>query len=68
MTEDELVAAILEHGQDDPARAAVVRIIARIGELRPLLAFGGPLGAVYAAEISGLEYALRLLEEAPSAS
>lgn len=59
MTQDELVDRILEHA----APAAVARIRARVAELEPLLAFGGGLGAVYAAEIAGLRYALGLLQE-----
>jgi hypothetical protein len=61
VTERELVDAILVH--EDAATLAVARIRARIAELEPLLAFGGGLGAVYAAEIAGLRYALGLLEE-----
>lgn len=65
MTERELVDAILEHGAHDAAELACDRIRARILELEPLLAFGGPLGAVYAAEIMGLRYALDLIEDGP---
>lgn len=65
--ERELVRAILAH-QEEPeedhrAELAALRIRARIAELKPLVAFGGALGAVYAAEVLGLEYGLRLLEE-----
>lgn len=65
MTERELVDAILEHGATNAADLACDRLRARILELEPLLAFGGPLGAVYAAEIMGLRYALDLLEDGP---
>jgi hypothetical protein len=61
VSEDQLVDAILAHQADVAAEHAVRRIHARIGELEPLLAFGGSLGAVYAAEIQGLRFALELL-------
>lgn len=61
MSEDQLVDAILAH-QPPAAELAVARIRARIAELEPLLAFGGGLGAVYAAELHGLRYALELLQ------
>lgn len=61
-TEEDLVDAILAHQADEAAEYAVRRIHARIGELQPLLGFGGSLGAVYAAEIQGLRFALELLE------
>lgn len=60
MSEDQLVDAILAH-QPLAAELAVERIRARIAELQPLQAFGGSLGAVYAAECQGLRYALELL-------
>lgn len=62
--EAQLVEAILAHQAPDTlsAELAVARIRARIAELEPLLAFGGGLGAVYAAEIAGLRFALELLD------
>lgn len=65
--ERELVEAILAHAEDQRAANVVRRITARIAELEPLQAFGGSLGAVYAAEAAGLRYALELLE-APAAA
>lgn len=62
MSEDQLVDAILAHADEDASALAVSRIRARIAELEPLLAFGGSLGAVYAAECAGLRFALELLE------
>jgi hypothetical protein len=64
MTDRELADAILFHATP-AALPAVRRLRARIAELQPLQAFGGGLGAVYAAEIAGLRYALELLEEDP---
>lgn len=64
VTEEELVDSILFHATP-AALPAVRRIRARIAELVPLQAFGGGLGAVYAAEVAGLRYALELLEEDP---
>jgi len=66
VTENQLAAAILEHAVP-PAELAVRRIRARMAELEPLQAFGGALGAVYAAELHGLAYALDLLEDLPPA-
>lgn len=67
MSEDQLVEAILSYqldpDEDDRAELALRRIRARIEELRPLVAFGGGLGAVYAAEIQGLTHAIALLED-----
>jgi hypothetical protein len=63
---DRIAAEILAHygpDGDDRAWLAVSRIHARIRELEPLMAFGGSLGAVYAAEVSGLRFALELLGE-----
>jgi hypothetical protein len=60
--EAQLVEAILAHAEDQRAANVVRRIHARITELEPLQAFGGSLGAVYAAEAAGLRYALELLE------
>lgn len=63
MTHEELADRILEHTADRAAELASRRIAARIAELQPLVAFSGSLGAVYAAEIVGLQYALELLED-----
>jgi hypothetical protein len=66
--EDALADAILELGRDTAAAAAITRLQARAAELEPLLAFGGMLGAVYAAELAGLRYALEVLQELEEAS
>ena len=63
MTERELADEILRHMPKRAAELASARIQARIDELQPLVAFSGALGAVYAAEIVGLHYALELLQD-----
>lgn len=58
-----LAQAVLDVGRDQAAAAAITRLQARCAELEPLLAFGGTLGAVYAAELAGLRFALNVLAE-----
>lgn len=63
MTDQQLADEILRHLPRRAAELASARIAARIAELQPLVAFSGALGAVYAAEIVGLQYALELLQD-----